>query len=169
MSELQQLISTAVISVATKAVFKDQLKGLEKTMLAERKEAAAKQLEQALSGAEAVVKEVLEKQEGGRVFYTVNGIDSANASKMMQKIRELDAAGNYFIFSVDTGKVAMYALVAKDKATKTFSAKTWISEVAAVCGGKGGGSPVQAQGQSKDTSNVEAAFKKAEEIFHSSL
>ena len=88
---------------------------------------------------------------------------------MMQKIRELDAAGNYFIFSVDTGKVAMYALVAKEKATKTFSAKTWISEVAAVCGGKGGGSPVQAQGQSKDTSNVEAAFKKAEEIFQSSL
>ena len=60
-------------------------------------------------------------------------------------------------------------LVAKEKATKTFSAKTWISEVAAVCGGKGGGSPVQAQGQSKDTSNVEAAFKKAEEIFQSSL
>lgn len=138
-------------------------------MLAERKEAVAKQLEEALANAEAVVKDVLEKKEGGRVFYTVKGIDSANASKLMQKVRELDPAGNYFIFSVDTAKVAMYALVAKDKATKTFSAKTWISEVAAVCGGKGGGSPVQAQGQSKDASNVEAAFKKAEEIFHSSL
>ena len=33
-----------------------------------------------------------------------------------------------------------------------------------MCGGKGGGSPVQAQGQSKDTTNVKAAFAKAEEI-----
>ena len=168
-SELQQLLGPAVISVATKAGFKEELKGLEKTMMAERKEAIAKQLEEAVSNAEAIVKEVLEKKEGGRVFYTVKGIDSGNASKLMQKVRELDPAGNYFIFSVDDAKVAMYALVAKDKATKTFSAKTWISEVAAVCGGKGGGSPVQAQGQSKDPSNVEAAFKKAEEVFHSSL
>ena len=63
----------------------------------------------------------------------------------------------------------MYALVAKEKASKTFSAKTWISEVAAVCGGKGGGSPMQAQGQSKDPSNVKAAFAKAEEILKANL
>ena len=167
MAELQQTIPTAVISVATKATFKEELKKLEKTMMAERKEQIAKQLESA--EAEKVVKEVKEKQEGGRVFYTVEGIDSSNASKLMQKIRELDSESSYFIFSVDTAKVAMYALVAKEKASKTFSAKTWISEVAAVCGGKGGGSPMQAQGQSKDPSNVEAAFAKAEEILKANL
>ena len=110
-------------------------------------------------------------QEKGRVAYIVEGIDSSNASKLMQKIRELDAEGSYFLFSVDkvNSKVAMYALVAKEKASKTFSAKTWISEVAAVCGGKGGGSPMQAQGQSKDTSNVAAAFEKAKEILQANL
>ena len=169
MAELQQTIPTAVISVATKATFKEELKKLEKTMMAERKEQIAKQLETAIAEAEKVVKEVKEKQEGGRVFYTVEGIDSSNASKLMQKIRELDAENAYFIFSVDKAKVAMYALVAKEKANKTFSAKTWISEVAAVCGGKGGGSPMQAQGQSKDPSNVAAAFAKAEEILKANL
>ena len=38
-----------------------------------------------------------------------------------------------------------------------------------MCGGKGGGSPMQAQGQSKDISNVEAAFAKAEEILKANL
>ena len=146
-----------------------EMKKLEKAMMAERKEQIAKQLESAIAEAEKVVKEVKEKQEGGRVFYTVEGIDSSNASKLMQKIRELDSENSYFIFSVDAAKVAMYALVAKEKASKTFSAKTWISEVAAVCGGKGGGSPMQAQGQSKDPSNVKAAFAKAEEILKANL
>ena len=165
-TELQQLLPTAVISVPTKVAFKDELKALEKAMMAERKEAVAKQLEVAVAQATAMVAEVKEKQEKGRVAYIVDGIDSSNASKLMQKIRELDAEGSYFLFSVDkaNSKVAMYALVAKEKASKTFSAKTWISEVAAVCGGKGGGSPMQAQGQSKDTSNVAAAFEKAKEI-----
>ena len=127
MAELQQTIPTAVISVATKATFKEELKKLEKAMMAERKEQIAKQLESAIAEAEKVMKEVKEKQEGGRVFYTVEGIDSSNASKLMQKIRELDSENSYFIFSVDAAKVAMYALVAKEKASKTFSAKTALS------------------------------------------
>ena len=139
--------------------------------LTEEKNRWTKQLEEAVAQATAMVAEVKEKQEKGRVAYIVEGIDSSNASKLMQKIRELDAEGSYFLFSVDkaNSKVAMYALVAKEKASKTFSAKTWISEVAAVCGGKGGGSPMQAQGQSKDTSNVAAAFEKAKEILQANL
>ena len=169
--ELQQLLPTAVISVATKAGFKEELKALEKAMMAERKEAIAKQLEVAVADATAMVEDVKAKGENGRVAYIVDGIDSSNATKLLQKIRELDAENPYFLFSVDkvNTKVAMYALVAKEKATKTFSAKTWISEVAVVCGGKGGGSPMQAQGQSKDISNVEAAFAKAEEILKANL
>ena len=117
-TELQQLLPTAVISVPTKVAFKEELKALEKTMMAERKEAVAKQLEEAVAQATAMVAEVKEKQEKGRVAYIVEGIDSSNASKLMQKIRELDAEGSYFLFSVDkvNSKVAMYALVAKEKA-----------------------------------------------------
>lgn len=168
-AELQQTLASAVISVVQKVQFKEELKSLEKKMMAEKKEAIAKQLEQVTEQVTKIVEEVKQKQEGGRVFYTVEGIDSSNATKMMQKVRELDADGSYFIFSVSPAKVAMYALVAKAKGTKTFSAKTWISEVAAVCGGKGGGSPLQAQGQSKDPSNVAAAFAKAEEILKANL
>lgn len=170
-AELQQAIPAAVVSVASKAHLKEELKALEKLMMAEKKEAAAKQLEAAVTGLEAIVKEVLEKKEGGRVFYTVEGLESANATKLMQKLRELDKDGSYFFFSVDRAlpKVAMYALVAKEKGTKTFSAKTWLAAVAAECGGKGGGSPMLAQGQSKDISNVEKAFQKAEAILKESL
>ena len=170
-TELQQTIPAAVISVATKAHLKEELKSIEKMMMAEKKEVAAKQLEEALRGVEAVVKEVQEKGEAGRVFYTVDALESANATKMMQKVRELDKEGSYFIFSVDrvNPKVAMYALVAKEKGTKTFSAKTWIAAVAAECGGKGGGNPTLAQGQSKDITNVEKAFQKAEEMLKESM
>ena len=170
-TELQQTIPAAVISVATKAHLKEELKSIEKMMMAEKKEVAAKQLEEALRGVEAVVKEVKEKGEAGRVFYTVGALESANATKMMQKVRELDKEGSYFIFSVDrvNPKVAMYALVAKEKGTKTFSAKTWIAAVAAECGGKGGGNPTLAQGQSKDITNVEKAFQKAEEMLKESM
>ena len=170
-AELQQTIPAAVVSVASKAHLKEELKALEKMMMAEKKEAAAKQLEAAVAGLEAVVKDVAEKKEAGRVFYTVEGLESANATKLMQKLRELDKEGSYFFFSVDRAlpKVSMYALVAKEKGTKTFSAKTWIAAVAAECGGKGGGSPMLAQGQSKDISNVEKAFQKAEEMLKESL
>ena len=170
-TELQQTIPAAVISVATKAHLKEELESIEKMMMAEKKEVAAKQLEEALRGVEAVVKEVKEKGEAGRVFYTVGALESANATKMMQKVRELDKEGSYFIFSVDrvNPKVAMYALVAKEKGTKTFSAKTWIAAVAAECGGKGGGNPTLAQGQSKDITNVEKAFQKAEEMLKESM
>lgn len=170
-TELQQTIPAAVISVASKAHLKEELKSIEKMMMAEKKEVAAKQLEEALRGVEAVVKEVKEKGEAGRVFYTVDALESANATKMMQKVRELDKEGSYFIFSVDrvNPKVAMYALVAKEKGTKTFSAKTWIAAVAAECGGKGGGNPTLAQGQSKDITNVEKAFQKAEEMLKESM
>ena len=170
-TELQQTIPAAVISVATKAHLKEELKSIEKMMMAEKKEVAAKQLEEALRGVEAVVKEVKEKGEAGRVFYTVDALESANATKMMQKVRELDKEGSYFIFSVDrvNPKVAMYALVAKEKGTKTFSAKSWIAAVAAECGGKGGGNPTLAQGQSKDITNVEKAFQKAEEMLKESM
>ena len=170
-TELQQTIPAAVISVATKAHLKEELKSIEKMMMAEKKEVAAKQLEEALRGVEAVVKEVKEKGEAGRVFYTVDALESANATKMMQKVRELDKEGSYFIFSVDrvNPKVAMYALVAKEKGTKTFSAKSWIAAVAAECGGKGGGNPTLAQGQSKDITNVEKAFQKAEEMLKDSM
>ena len=170
-TELQQTIPAAVISVATKAHLKEELKSIEKMMMAEKKEVAAKQLEEALRGVEAVVKEVKEKGEAGRVFYTVDALESANATKMMQKVRELDKEGSYFIFSVDrvNPKVAMYALVAKEKGTKTFSAKTWIAAVAAECGGKGGGNPTLAQGQSKDITNVGKAFQKAEEMLKESM
>ena len=170
-TELQQTIPAAVISVATKAHRKEELKSIERMMRAETKEVAAKQLEEALRGVEAVVKEVKETGEAGRVFYTVDALESANATKMMQKVRELDKEGSYFIFSVDrvNPKVAMYALVAKEKGTKTFSAKTWIAAVAAECGGKGGGNPTLAQGQSKDITNVEKAFQKAEEMLKESM
>ena len=145
-AELQQTIPAAVVSVASKAHLKEELKAVEKMMMAEKKEA-------------------------GRVFYTVEGLESANATKLMQKLRELDKEGSYFFFSVDRAlpKVSMYALVAKEKGTKTFSAKTWMAAVAAECGGKGGGSPMLAQGQSKDISNVEKAFQKAEEMLKESL
>ena len=68
MTELQQILPTAVISVPTKVTFKEELKKLEKTMMAERKEVVAKQLETAIAAAETIVKEVKEKQEAGRVL-----------------------------------------------------------------------------------------------------
>ena len=86
-TELQQVLPTAVISVATKVEFKEELKALEKAMMAERKEATAKQLEQALAEASVMVNDVKNKGEKGRVAYIVNGIDSSNASKLMQRIR----------------------------------------------------------------------------------
>ena len=93
---------------------------------------------------------------------------SLHGKELEAAVTELQQLLPTAVISVPT-KVAMYALVAKEKASKTFSAKTWISEVAAVSGGKGGGSPMQAQGQSKDTSNVAAAFEKAKEILQANL
>ena len=74
-TELQQLLPTAVISVPTKVAFKEELKALEKTMMAERKEAVAKQLEEAVAQATAMVAEVKEKQEKGRVACEINSAD----------------------------------------------------------------------------------------------
>ena len=59
--------------------------------------------------------------------------------------------------------VSVVAMVSKDASGK-LKAGDWVKEPLALLGGKGGGSPVQAQGQGAETSKLPEVVKIAETL-----
>jgi len=62
------------------------------------------------------------------------------------------------------GKVNFVIAVSPDLVGQGFHAGKLIKEVAAVCGGGGGGRPDMAQAGGKDPSKLDEALKRAEEL-----
>ncbi|KAF4671960.1 hypothetical protein FOL47_001047 [Perkinsus chesapeaki] len=66
------------------------------------------------------------------------------------------------LISASSSKVAVLITVPKSMSKKA-SAKEWLNACLEACGGKGGGSPVKAQGQSQEPSKVSETVEAAKE------
>lgn len=67
------------------------------------------------------------------------------------------------LVAADDGKFMGYAEVPKAESTK-LSAAEWLNTALEVCGGKGGGKAVNAQGQARDGSKWQEAVEAAREF-----
>ena len=93
----------------------------------------------------------------------VQGTDMNNLRNMADDLKQKLESGIVVLGSPVEGKVNLIAAVTKDLMEKGFHAGKLIKEVAARCGGGGGGRPDMAQAGGKDPEKLDAALEYVEE------
>jgi alanyl-tRNA synthetase len=89
-------------------------------------------------------------------------------SNALQAIKEICTHAAIMLFSKDAKGISIISAVPKELTTK-LSAGDWAKEVAAICGGKGGGKPESAQASGNDLSKFVDALNVAKQIATSKL
>jgi len=107
------------------------------------------------------------KEIGGKKVITkvFDGVEVEQLRTISDKVKE-SAKNVVMIFATksEDGKTTLLSSVSDDLLDKGVHAGKLIKEVAAVCGGGGGGKADTAQAGAKDASKLEEAFAKAEEL-----
>ncbi len=107
------------------------------------------------------------KEIGGKKVITkvFDGVEIEQLRTISDKVKE-NAKNVVMVFATTTedGKTTLLSAVSDDLLEKGVHAGKLIKEVAAVCGGGGGGKADMAQAGAKDASKLSDAFAKAEEL-----
>ncbi|WP_394233055.1 alanine--tRNA ligase [Niallia oryzisoli] len=93
----------------------------------------------------------------------VQGTDMNNLRNMADDLKQKLGSGIVVLGSPAEDKVNLIAGVTKDLMDKGYHAGKLIKEVAAICGGGGGGRPDMAQAGGKDPAKLDAALEYVEE------
>jgi alanyl-tRNA synthetase len=105
------------------------------------------------------------KEENGITYLAakVQAADMNNLRNMADDLKQKLGSAVVVLGSVNEGKVNLIAAVTKDYIEKGYHAGKVIKEVAARCGGGGGGRPDMAQAGGKDPEKLESALQFVEE------
>jgi len=155
-SILNAEITTLPIPLGQKAKLSKQIQGLVGNVIDEKKDL----LKVALALAEEVATK--EKSNNSKVIvqkFDLGG-DRKGLSNCLQTIRDKNPESAVMLFSKDEKKVWIIASVGPSLTSK-LGAGDWAKDVAAVCGGKGGGKPDAAQASGDDVTKYEDAIKRA--------
>jgi alanyl-tRNA synthetase len=95
---------------------------------------------------------------------SVEGMDMDALRGMADDLKVKLGSGVIVLASAAGGKVSIVAAVTKDLTAKGLHAGNIVKEVAAVCGGGGGGRPDMAQAGGKDASKIGEALRRAEAL-----
>lgn len=93
----------------------------------------------------------------------VQGVDMTNLRNMADELKAKLGSALIVLGSVNKGKVNLIAAVTKDLMDKGIHAGQIIKEVAAICGGGGGGRPDMAQAGGKKPEKLDEALQFVEE------
>ncbi|RDU35099.1 alanine--tRNA ligase [Neobacillus piezotolerans] len=94
---------------------------------------------------------------------SVQGQDMAGLRGMADDLKQKLGSAVIVLGSANEGKVNLIAAVTEDLLGKGYHAGKLVKEVAARCGGSGGGRPDMAQAGGKDPSKLDGALQYAEE------
>ncbi|MDP4154190.1 MAG: DHHA1 domain-containing protein, partial [Bacillota bacterium] len=97
----------------------------------------------------------------------VQAADMNNLRNMADDIKQKLGSAIVVLGSPSEGKVNLIAAVTKDLTEKGYHAGKLIKEVAAVCGGGGGGRPDMAQAGGKNPEKLDQAIQIVEELVKS--
>lgn len=171
LKEIPGILDRAIISAATKADLRSSLLGLQKKVLDMQKAAAAalksRVVEQALSL-------VSQADKAGQLYCVAvvdAGVDTKAVSEAANASTKAFPQMSLLLLSKDdqVGKVLCYAVCSGDAVAKGLKAGDWVRTVLAAVNGKGGGKPVQAQGQGTDVAGFSEALRLANEFVSSKL
>ncbi|SGY99551.1 BQ5605_C034g11290 [Microbotryum silenes-dioicae] len=155
-------LATAEIGVVRRDQLKEKVKGARMALINEGK---AFEKEESKKVAETVA-EYFKANPEAEVF--IASFEQAQANpKILQagslQAKALDKAA--YLFSAEDGKVLHLNFVPKAMQSKAFNAKTWLTGVAAIVGGKGGGKDDSAQGVGSEPTKVQEAIEQAKKLF----
>jgi alanyl-tRNA synthetase len=97
------------------------------------------------------------------VVYRVDGMESKDLRVLADNVRDRVGSGIIVIASVFEGLASIIAMVTKDLTDK-YSAGGILKQVAAACGGKGGGKSDMAQGGTKDIEKLDKALESVYDL-----
>jgi alanyl-tRNA synthetase len=163
-------LETAVLPVCRIDLIKKQINSL-RTKAVQAGKAALEELAKKM--AEAATQIAKESKEAGKPFVVAHIDAQGNVKAMEAAMKGFLATLNTIpVMMITTSdeekKIAALAEVPKDLSAK-ISAKDWVAETLAVCGGKGGGKPERAQGQGKEPEKLREVLEVASKLATSKL
>lgn len=162
--ELVRILEGAVVPAADRKRLTDGLNALKKKLMEGGKNAAKAVAEAAKAEAEALA----DAASGNLIVALLKA--EADAKALEGAVNAIVAKSpDAAVLLIGAGKtVAAFAVVPAALQDK-LSAKDWINEALAPCGGKGGGKPARAQGAARDPTNAAAAEAAAKSYATSKL
>ncbi|KAL9650504.1 hypothetical protein ABK040_004723 [Willaertia magna] len=162
-SELDKLVGVPMLD---KKEFEDRLN----TCYQKVRKIQQAQKKDDVERANLVIKEIKQQIQNEQLKYLVRQLEDNSDQKFVKKV--IDSITNIPVLlcaaELEKSNVVFIASVPTEFTSK-LSASKWIQDVSSVCGGKGGGKPIFAQGRGGDVSKVKEAVKLAQEMAEKSF
>ena len=162
---LRKELDEAFTSAVVKAELRVRIEGVQKKAVEAKKRALAAKVDKILN----VVNEQIEEAVADNKKILVLNVDIAADSKASQQVmnaaKKIAPDMAFMGLSEEEvgsgGKLMAFAVVPEAMAADGFKADDWVRAALAVCGGRGGGKPVSAQGQAAECPDIDAVVEAA--------
>jgi alanyl-tRNA synthetase len=163
---IAQAIDQFPMPLARKAQLRADLTGIQERARQYQKQQQQAARDAAVAAAQAIAAGALNADDDVIVNVVPAGDDRAALQAAVQALRQACPRAAVMLFSIEPpegpdARIALAAAVPQAMIQRGLKAGDWVREAAAVCGGKGGGKPDQAQGGGSDASKVRPAIAAA--------
>ena len=168
LSSLKGEVDRATIPIVTKQAIRTKLAAESKKLVELAKKAAGENKKRAVASAVDFVRKAAGEGMRACVLKIDVGLDSKALLEAVETALKEEPSMSLILFSAGVekkkSKVMAYAGVSKEAVDAGLDAPTWIKGSLAVCGGKGGGKPMRAQGQAANVDKVDQAIAAAQKM-----
>jgi len=156
-------LDEAFLSAPLKSKLRTRLEALQKKAMDAKKKALAARVEACIGKVEEEVQQALEQNKPTLVVQVDIETDGKAAQKIMNAAKSLAPELAFMGLSGDGQKLMCFAIV-PDSMHDSLKANEWVQATLAVCGGRGGGKPGNAQGQAPSYSSIQEVADAANEF-----
>ena len=172
-TELRKSIDSAYISASLKTNLRDRIEALQKKVTQAKKAALAARVDIVLNDVKEKALEAVEAKKDSLVMNVDIGAESKASQTVMNTIKSIAPDLAFMGISEEEmgsgGKVLCFAVVPPSLNEQGLNANEWVKETLATVGGRGGGKPVNAQGQAPSCDDVDALIASGAEFAEKSV
>ena len=162
---LRKELDEAFTSAVVKAELRVRIEGVQKKAVEAKKKALAAKVDKILNVVNDQIEEAVADNKKVLVLNVDIAADSKASQKVMNAAKKIAPDMAFMGLSEEDvgsgGKLMAFAVVPEAMAADGFKADDWVRATLAVCGGRGGGKPVSAQGQAAECSDIDAVIEAA--------
>jgi alanyl-tRNA synthetase len=170
---IRKSVDGAFLSATLKAELRARIEGIQKKANEAKKAVLAQRVDKCMN---VVKKDVEQAVANGQKILVMNvdiGADGKASQKIINAVKKIAPEMAFLGLSEEEqgsgGKLMAFALVPDSLIETGLKADEWIRGTLEVCGGRGGGRPQNAQGQSPECSDVVAVVTAAESFADSKV
>ena len=162
---LRKELDEAFTSAVVKAELRVRIEGVQKKAVEAKKRALAAKVDKILNVFNEQIEEAVADNKKILVLNVDIAADSKASQQVMNAAKKIAPDMAFMGLSEEEvgsgGKLMAFAVVPEAMAADGFKADDWVRAALAVCGGRGGGKPVSAQGQAAECPDVDAVVEAA--------